>query len=194
MKIIRRYCFVFALTLLAACAPSPSNTLLIKQPQTLDNLRVVFLKGAVVAERAGLDAIAYSALEKIGYFDMGKRVVALAPGLLNKRGVRAEAAALPFTEDLPVDAIKGVPGAYSSVLVLTFGRSSISRRNARGAELNLEAELSDVVTTNVVWRGNYPIVLENATEANSKLDKARVGKVLEQIFADMTAKGLLPPG
>jgi hypothetical protein len=201
VRSLSRYVFAFGLCMLpAACGTSRvSDALVERPPENVAAVRVVYLTSTLSFQRTfgNLVSNPQEDLGKLGFYEVGDRITKLAPAMLEKYGVKADAKALGVS-DLTVVEQREVVRDYKgperlSLLILQFRGGSISRSGGSiGSTLQLDAQLLDAPTGKTYWKGEYATYTRKTVLGSNTFDDEFVQDMLQQIFVDLEKRGFLP--
>jgi hypothetical protein len=184
--------------LLTACGITPLAEELVEKPsQPTTAVRVLYIDSRLGAGKEGLSAEAVSTLDRVDYFTLGEKIKRLAPEILAKRGLWADA--LSMKEEVFVkNGYKKVTSNYSAkkplrLLFIYFKNGPNTDYEALNAGLNLQVLFRDMKTNTLYWKGEYRYPLKQLPFGGPNLDDKFVKDMLQQIFADMEKSDLLPP-
>jgi hypothetical protein len=183
--------------LLSACGTTPVAVGLIEKPaQPTTAVRVLYIESRLSTGNDILSPTASNTLYRLGYFDIGEKIKNLAPGMLVKRGISADAATM--REEVFVGGgYRELKANYSDgkpfrVLILHFTKGQSTNYGGAGAVLNLQAAFRDVQNNKLYWKGEYRNSVKQSLFGSVIFDDKFVGEMLNQVFSDMEKFELIP--
>ena len=187
--------------LLAACGTSRVSETVIDRPvEQPSAVRVVYVAGRPnvrVTEGVDIPVPGKDWLSQLGFYEVGGRVTKLAPSMLEKYGVKADAMVLraaDFAARGYAAALKDYNGVERlSLVTMEFKRGSMTSYGGLTARLELEAQFRDASTGKVYWKAQYStLAKKNVLVSKTFGDDEFVQDMLQQIFDDLEKAALLP--
>lgn len=164
------------------------------QPTTA--IRVVYVDSRLSTGKDTLSPSASSVLYRVGYFDVGEKIKNLAPEILSKRDLLADA--ITMKEEVFIGGgFKEAKTGYKSkeplrLLILYFKRGQTINYGGPYADLTFQAYFKDAQTNKLYWKGEYQSTVRMTPFGGTKFDDKFVSEMLDQVFLDMEKAKMLP--
>jgi hypothetical protein len=188
-------------TLLAACGTSRVSETVVDRPVAKTAaVRVVYVASSPkVRVTWGVDnpLPGKGWLFQLGFYDVGDKVVMLAPPMLQKYAVKADARTLRIADFAKAGygaALQDYKGSEAlSLLALEYKSGTMTSYGGLTARLELEAQFTDASTGKVYWKGQYSTLAKRNVLVTQKFDDDEIVRgMLQQIFEDLEKAALLP--